>query len=140
MVVSALSPLLSASSPGTLVAALHVPLRCTMTNACERLVESLYCPAPAQLPAEAQESELIWPNPPIPLRLATPGAGMALFHRPFFWVTTKGQMWPGPSVYDPAALQLPAEAHDTDVMKASWPALSVPVPGTCSAVRQVPFR
>ena len=41
-------------------------------------------------------------------------------------------------MYDPPALQLPAEAHDTELIGAS-PVLRAAVPGTLTAVCQMPF-
>ena len=41
---------------------------------------------------------------------------------------------------EPAAVQLPAERHDTEVTLAFPPAFSDPTPGTSIAVRQVPAR
>src|SRR5215472_6492015 len=41
---------------------------------------------------------------------------------------------------EPAAVQLPAERHDTEVTLAFPPAFSDPTPGTSIAVRQVPVR
>ena len=42
-------------------------------------------------------------------------------------------------VYHPPALQLPADAHDTEVTLAFPPVLRAAVPGTSLAVPQVPF-
>jgi hypothetical protein len=43
------------------------------------------------------------------------------------------------STNTPPAVQLPAEAHDTDGIEAYPPALRVPEPGTSVALPQVPL-
>jgi hypothetical protein len=57
-----------------------------------------------------------------------PGTLMAVCQVPLTWLTT--------NAWDPPALQLPAEAHDTEVMAAVPRAA---VPGTSMAVCQVPL-
>jgi hypothetical protein len=63
---------------------------------------------------------------------------MALCQVPFTSLATNASIsWVPAGVYCPAALQLPAVAHDSD-----WIIVLVPraeVPGICSALCQVPF-
>src|SRR5690349_8375541 len=54
-------------------------------------------------------------------------------------VTTNAWKDPGLSPYSPPALQLPADAHDTEARSAPPPLLSAAVPGTLMAVPQVPL-
>jgi hypothetical protein len=63
-------------------------------------------------------------------RAAIPGTSSAWPQVPPTWLTT--------GAGSPPALQLPAEAHDTDLILALPPALSAAVPGTSFAFPQVP--
>src|SRR6516162_3339810 len=76
-------------------------------------------------------------NPPW-LRAAVPGTSMAACQAPLTWLTTNA-WWPRElSRYCPPALQLPAEPHDTEMMKA-FPWRRAAATGTLMAVCQVPL-
>ena len=66
-----------------------------------------------------------------------PGTSSALPHVPAASSTTNA-WWPELSLYVPAAAQLPADAHESEVTEASPPTLSEAVPGTFLALPQVP--
>ena len=58
---------------------------------------------------------------------------------PFTSLTTNTCKVPWASRQYPPALQLPADAHDTELTTAYPPAFRAAVPGTSTAVCQVPF-
>ncbi len=89
------------------------------------------------MPADPHDTETIH-APPL-LRIAVPGTSMALRQVPFTWLTTNAWPLQELSTYCPPALQLPADAHDTEMTDASPCTLRAAVPGTSMAVRQVPF-
>jgi hypothetical protein len=62
-----------------------------------------------------------------------------VFQVPLTWLTTNTGCELSALVYHPPALQLPADAHDTEVISAAPPVLRVARPGTVSAVPQVPL-
>src|SRR5215471_6099370 len=64
---------------------------------------------------------------------------MAVPQMPFTWLTTNTWEPPELSVQNPPALQLPARAHDTELIWAYPPWLRATLPGTSMAVPQVPF-
>src|SRR5689334_8478813 len=64
---------------------------------------------------------------------------MALCQMPFTSPATNACSSPEPSVYSPAAPQLPADAHDTESTRAPPPWLRAAVPGTSMAACQMPF-
>src|SRR4051812_47320363 len=107
---SASPPTFRAAVPGTSTALPQVPFTWFTTNACCPEL-SLYQPPALQFPAEAQDIDS---TPAFPLfKAAVPGTSTALPQVPFTWFTTNA-CCPKPFLYQPPALQLPAEAHDTD--------------------------
>lgn len=60
-------------------------------------------------------------------------------HVPLTWLTVNASVAGVPFVYSPPALQLPADAHDTELTSAYLPALRLAVPGTSFAAPQVPL-
>ena len=75
----------------------------------------MYPPPALQLPAEAHDTDWTVREFPPGLRAAVPGTSMAVCQVPFTSLTTKRHAASDElSVYDPPALQLPAEAHDTE--------------------------
>ena len=70
---------------------------------------------------------------------AVPGTSIAAFQVPLTSLTTSAWLPPELSVYHPPALQLPADAHDTEKIPASPPVLRAAVPGTSIAAFQVPL-
>jgi len=85
------------------------------------------------LPAEAHDTEVISASSPAMwLRAAVPGTSSAFRQRPWTSLITNAR----PA--EPPALQLPAEAHDTEVIPDPF-LLRVAVPRTSSAFRQRPW-
>ena len=73
------------------------------------------------------------------LSFAVPGISIAAPHLPFFSVTTNAWMRNDLSVYDPPALQLPVDAHETEVTHAAPPLFRAWLPGTTAAAPHVPL-
>src|SRR5262252_8350097 len=90
----------------------QVPLTWLTTNTWIWLELSMKPPTALQLPADAHDTE------PVPDPEAVPGTAMAVPQVPLTWLTTNAAVLRELSRYCPPALQLPAEAHDTEVMKA----------------------
>jgi hypothetical protein len=93
----------------------------------------VYSPPALQLPADAQDTELTCAFPS--LSAAMPGTMATGPHMPFTSLTTNACC--EPTVKLPPALQLPADAHDSDQIIAPVP--SAAMPGTRVAVPQLPF-
>jgi hypothetical protein len=99
--------------------------------------------AAPQLPGEAHDTEVMLACPPV-FRTAIPGAWRALPHVPFTWLTTNAEVIaalpPGkcPLVHDPAATQSPGDEHDTEMTSAMPAWFRAAMPGTSTAVPQVP--
>src|SRR6266851_1528696 len=91
-----------------------------------------------QLPAGAHDIALIAASPPW-LRAVMPGTSMAVRQIPFTSLTTNGWESDPLPMYHPPALQLPAEAHDTELTPTLSPKLRAAVPGISMASCQVPF-
>src|SRR5258708_873509 len=72
-----------------------------------------------------------------PLSGTVPCSSIAICQWPLAWLTTNGLDVNEASSTPPPALQLPAEAHDTDATPAST---TLPRPRTLLALPQVPFR
>src|SRR5215468_4239579 len=100
--------------PGTLTAFCQVPFTSLTTNGWPRSALSVYHPPALQLPAEAHDTEVTVPKM-CPVRAVMPGALMALSQVPFTSLTTSGWLSDPLPMYHPPALQLPAEAHDTEL-------------------------
>src|SRR6516225_3769302 len=121
------------------MAVCQVPLVLVTTNTWKWPALSLYWPSALQFPAERHDTEVtaapLTPAPPPWLRAPLPGTSLAVAQVPPVWVTANAS-WrklAPPAVYHPPALQLPADAHDTEVTLAFPPALSAAVPGTSLA-------
>src|SRR6266480_2179475 len=71
-------------------------------------------------------------------RAALPGISSALPQVPLVSLTTNAWVAGVAVVYEPPALQLPADGQDTELTVAYPPPLSVAVPGTSFACPQVP--
>ena len=78
-----------------------------------------------------------FPALPPPLRVASPGTGIALPQVPFVSSTTKAPCWE-PLEYSPPAAQFPGVPHETEWIKES-PPLRAATPVTFIAVPQRPF-
>src|SRR5215831_19266779 len=63
---------------------------------------------------------------------------MAFLQVPPLWLVTNAWKLSEPSRYRPPTVQLPAAAHDTEVMRASPSRFRAAVPGTSMAFPQVP--
>src|SRR5215469_3958182 len=111
----------------------QVPRTWLTTNACALGELSSYGPPALQLPAEAHDTEKISATPPL-LRAARPGTCLALPQVPCTSLTTNAVSileGPVPFWYHPPALQLPAEAHDTESISPIPPCSRAARPGTC---------
>src|SRR5262244_400401 len=103
--------------PGTLTAFCQVPFTSLTTNGWPRSALSVYHPPALQLPAEAHDTEVTAPKIRW-VRAVIPGTSMRLCPVPFSPRTTSRAESEELSVSDPPALQLPAEPHDTEVIRA----------------------
>src|SRR5258706_399881 len=144
--------------PATGSAVPHLPLTSSTTNACSWPARSGYVPPAAQLPgaAHATEGTAAIPSTRPAFKDAKPGTGRAVPQIPRTWLTTNGSLANGPARrsgtgrYQPATVQLPAEAHDTVPVQEpadkqdtyptpeSGPLSRRARPGTCRATPHVP--
>jgi len=99
----------------------------------------VYHPPALQLPAVLHDNETTSLKMDPVVRAAMPGTGTALCQVPFTSLTTNGSESDELPRYHPPALQLPAEAHDTELTCTLSPKLRAAVPGISMALCQVPF-
>ena len=97
----------------------------------------MYDPPAAQLSADPHDSEMTRAFPPT-LSDVVPGTSSAVAQAPAVSSTTNAWVLPELSLYDPPAAQLPAEPQESEETVAFPPTLRDAVPGTSSALPQVP--
>src|SRR5437867_728555 len=130
---SASAPWLRAAVPGTSSALPQMPCTWVTTNACSRRDLSLYTPPALQLPGDAHDTELT----ELPSRPRAPaGIALALPQAPCTSLTTNACSAPESPLRYPPALQLPAEAHDTELTVAPPAQFRAAVPGIALALPQ----
>src|SRR5579863_4655310 len=96
-----------------------------------------YDPPALQLPAEAQDTELTLALP-IVFSATLPGTSENLPHLPWTSLITIAWRLPPLSVNQPPALQLPAEAQDSELIPAPAPAKLKVMPTITDSLPQVP--
>src|SRR5437763_1943832 len=91
----------------------HVSAVSVSSSTCSWPELSLYVPTALQLPAEAHDTDARLTAGLVPA-FAGRLASTPVAHVPAVSVSSSPCAWPEPSLYVPTALQLPAEAHETD--------------------------